>query len=151
MAFALARWKKLNEEPSSGLRPLLAGQVWSTDYQGPYAVAAAGGFTGMFVFVCLSTGYGAVFLVKSKTELFTCVKKVNVLCNRHGHLFEVLRVDAGKVEDSVFFLEQCACINGKGKQYMSVAGDDGAIHLKSRGDSNILAKQFVTGENTTSK
>ena len=32
MACALSRWKKLNEEPSSGLRPLLAGQVWSTDY-----------------------------------------------------------------------------------------------------------------------
>jgi hypothetical protein len=38
MAWALARWKKLNEDPPSGLRPHLAGQVWSTDYQGPYAV-----------------------------------------------------------------------------------------------------------------
>ena len=67
----------------------------------------------MFVFVCLSTGYGVVFLVKSKTELYLCVKKINVLCNRFGHEFEVLRVDAGKVEDSAVF-EQCACINGNG-------------------------------------
>lgn len=114
MACALARWKKLDEEPSSGIRPLLPGQAWSVDYQGPYAVAAVGGFTGMFMFVCLSTGYGIVFLVTSKTELYSCVKKVNVLCNRYGHVFESLRVDAGRVEASADFLDLCACINGKG-------------------------------------
>lgn len=34
----------------------------------------------------------------------------------------------------------------EGKQYLSVVSDDGKIHLKSRGDSNFLAKQFVLGE-----
>jgi len=70
-------------------------------------VPSVEGFTGMFVFVCLSTGYGVVFLVRSKNELFSCVKKINVLCNRYGYVFEVLRVDAGKVEDSAVFRAMC--------------------------------------------
>ena len=120
MPCALAKWKKLSETPSSGLRPLLPGQSWSSDYQGPYAVEAVGGFTGMFTFVCLSTGYGVVFLVRSKKEHFSCVQKVDSLCNRWGHHFEVLRVDAGSVESSEVFLERCARIHGLGRQGIQV-------------------------------
>lgn len=85
MACALAKWKKLNETPSSGLWPLQPGHTWSPDYQGPYSVEAVGGFIGMFTFVCLSTGYGVVFLVRSKTEHFACAEKIDTLCNRWGH------------------------------------------------------------------
>ena len=120
MPCALARWKKLNETPSSGLRPLRPGQTWSSDYQGPYAVEAVGGFTGMFTFVCLSTGYGVVFLVRSKMEHFICVQKIDTLCNRWGHMFEVLRVDAGSVEASDLFIEKCATIHGLGKPGIQV-------------------------------
>ena len=103
-ACALAKWKQQNEKPGSGIRPSKVGTGWSADYQGPYNVPAIGGFNGKITFICLTCGYGVVFLVKSKTEMFACVVKINILCNRYGHQFRFLRVDAGSVENSEEFL-----------------------------------------------
>lgn len=131
MASALARWNKLNETVSSGLHPLLPGNTWSSDYQGPYSVEAVGGFTGMLTFVCLSTGYGVVFLVRTKKEHFTYVQKIDSLCNRWGHKFEVLRVDASSIEGSEEFLEQCSRIHGLGNQGIQIRPSNVAMQQQN--------------------
>lgn len=108
---ALAKWRALPETTSSGIRPNIIGRTWSMDYKGPYKTKAIGGFTGKFIFVCLACGYIVVFLVKLKTEAFSCVSKINQLCRRFGHVMEVLRTDMGTVENSAEFLSQCHSIN----------------------------------------
>ena len=90
------------------------------DYQGPYATKAIGGFNGKFTFVEWSVGYGVVFLVKSKSEAYSCVLKINTLCLRFGYDFQVLRTDAGSVENSAQFIEQCAILNGLGKSGIQI-------------------------------
>ena len=47
------------------------------DYQGPYATKAIGEFNGKFTFVEWSVGYGVLFLVKFKSEAYSCVLKIN--------------------------------------------------------------------------
>ena len=81
------------------------------DYKGPYATLALGGYTGKFVFVERSCGYCVVFLTKTKKHAAQCVKKVNLLCRRFGHSMAEIRVDMGKVENSVAFLALCHSIN----------------------------------------
>ena len=111
---ALAKWRKLDIRPGSGIRPNIIGQCWSVDYSGTYATLAIGGYNGFFTFVELSCGYGIPFLVKSKMELESCTRKVYTFCRRYGHYMEKLRVDAGTVEQSEQFRMFCDTISDLG-------------------------------------
>ena len=90
------------------------------DYQGPYATKAIGGFNGKFTFVEWSVGYGVVFLVKSMSEAYSRVLKINTLCLRFGYDFHVLPTDAGSVRNCVQFIEQCTILNGFGKSGIQI-------------------------------
>jgi len=111
LACALAKWKELDSNLGSGMRINVIGHSWSMDYKGPYQTKAIGGFNGKFIFVDISCGYIVVFLVKSKTEAFQCVKNINNLCIRFGHIMRDLRVDMGRVENGNDFLMACHAIN----------------------------------------
>jgi len=111
LACALSKWKELNALSGSGMRINIVGHSWSMDYKGPYKSKAIGGFNGKFIFVELFCGYIVVFLVKAKTEAFTCVKSINHLCNRFGHVMRDVRVDMGSVENGAEFLSACHEIN----------------------------------------
>ena len=112
---AIAKWKALNELVPSGITPNITGAHWSMDVQGPYRVKAIGGFIYEFLFLERSCGYITVFLAHNKTEAAECVKKVNTLCIRFGHVMRTLRVDMGTVESSKDFLETCHTINAQRK------------------------------------
>ena len=111
LACALAKWKELNALPGSGMRINIVGHSWSMDYKGPYKTKAIGGFNGKFIFVELFSGYIVVFLVKAKTEAFNCVKSINRLCIRFGHIMRDVRVDMGSVENGADFLSACHEMN----------------------------------------
>jgi hypothetical protein len=113
-ACMLAKTNKRITNPGSGLRSLNVGEIWSEDYQGPFATPAIGGYTGRYIFVECTTGHLIVFLVKSKTELITCIKKLSIFCQTFGKLPRVLRSDPAKVEISNELREKCASINGVG-------------------------------------
>ena len=104
----------------SGLRPLQVGRIWSEDYQGPFATPAIGGYTGKYTFVEITCGYLIVLLVKSKTELFDCIKKVAEYCKIHGKLFTTLRCDSGTIETSSELRRLCADVNGLGNQGVEI-------------------------------
>jgi len=107
----MSKSKAITTMLSSGIRPNIIGHSWSMDYQGPYAVAAIGGFTGRFLFVDRSCGYLVSFLVRTKSEAFACVAKLDLHCKRFGHVMQELQVDMGSVENSTEFRENCHLIN----------------------------------------
>jgi hypothetical protein len=111
-ACAIAKSRKRIVNPGSGMRSQSRGQAWSADYQGEYNPPAIGGYTGKITLTELTNGYGTVFLVKSKTELFPCIQKVALYCKTYGMLFTLLRCDYGKVEMSELLRKQCGEVNG---------------------------------------
>ena len=116
VACMLAKAKAITAVPSSGIRCNITGKSWSMDYQGPFRVAAIGGYTGRFLFIERSRGYQIVFLVRAKTEAFACVLKVDKHCKRYGHVFMELQVDFGSVELSADFQQKCHLINDDHRQ-----------------------------------
>ena len=111
LACALAKWRRLNATPGSGIHPNLTGHSWSVDYKGPYAQHAIGGYTGALVFVELSCGYMILFLVRHKSELMDCICRVAKHCTRFGHTMRALRTDMGTVENSERVYDECMLVN----------------------------------------
>ena len=71
----------------------------------------------------LSGGYGIPLLVKSKTELEACTRKVYLFFRRHGHYTAKLRVDAGTVEQSEQFRMFCDTISDLGLKGIEIRPD----------------------------
>jgi hypothetical protein len=52
--------------------------------------------------------------VKGKDEAFSVVQRLSRYCKKWNHLFLVLKVDAGSVENAQTFQDECAVVNGDG-------------------------------------
>jgi hypothetical protein len=65
-----------------------------------------------------------VFLVKAKTELLVCIKKLSTFCKIYGKLPKILRSHPAKVEVSNEVREQCAAVNGVGIPGIRVAAPE---------------------------
>jgi len=117
---AIAKWKRYNVSPGSGIHENIVGRMWSMDYQGPFSVQAVGGYTGKFTCVDLCTGLGQVYLVKGKDEALSVVQRLSRYCKKWNHMFLVLKVDAGSVENAQKFQDECAVVNGEGNPGVDV-------------------------------
>ena len=104
LSCAIAR-RQITNYFGSGIGSRIIGQHLSIDVQGPIDPPTTYGCRYWWLVVCLATGHVWVYLGKNKTELQAVTKTTLMMLNKYGHKIDIVRVDSGKVESSINYVE----------------------------------------------